>query len=194
MNVLIKKTSRLYVCALLLCFFSASSAFGSARSASDKYKVASIPSTTAGDTICTLKAPLRGDPSYFWRWGRDAWEGTGQLKCAASQDSLSVRVIWNSWESGYGASAEHQLEFMIENIPTEKLESLFGTYRTYRPSVVNSQQLKSPAQIFAVAETVRWPVRIEALREGERRFAEAVNFGLLTIRRSDATQLSDLQP
>lgn len=66
---------------------------------------------------CQLNGRLKGNPQYFQYYGRDAWEGTGTLKCKTKNgDSSLPRTLDISFSSefdGFGAGALSVVELRI---------------------------------------------------------------------------------
>ncbi len=134
------------------------------------------------DDLCRLSALVRGNSHYFWYWGRNAWEGPGQLSCNGGLTLRPVFLRWNSWEVGNGLSYDDLMQVEISNISKAQIDELFGVFRTYRPTEIKLTKMDNDLRLIAVLDHVQWTLSITPLEgDSTTRSHHQMNYGLLSI-------------
>ena len=59
---------------------------------------------------------MSGEPHFFFLFGRDAWQGIGQMRCQDQEQRelvQAVEVRFQSQRSGFGANQDSQLQLEL---------------------------------------------------------------------------------
>ncbi len=65
---------------------------------------------------CQISAVLHGNPQHFMYYGRDSWNGVGELRCKTQSglnQTRNLSVSFNSYFDGFGADSRSVLDVRI---------------------------------------------------------------------------------